>query len=753
MSGQVSTPLAAKRPVHVLGPSIVFAFLAVVILIVGLLVWSGHEVDRVASDRDRALAQMVLEESIDRLGHVQESSTIWDDAVEQVRKRPLDLDWIDINLGTWFHEYAGMNEVYILSPSDRPIYAMRDGKRIIPENFIAVEDIVAPMVAELRKNDKTRRENDNYLAMLSPGVSDLAVLRGRPAIVSVKPIIGDSGKIVQKSGTEAIHVGIVYLDKDYFNRIGSNYGLNEARYVIVPGHGPNETSIPLQSRTGNVVGYMVWHPFKPGYDVTSSVGPVLLAVLILAGAAIYLLASRLARRTQDLEQSRSLAQHQAMHDALTGLANRAMFEARLESALARCRRHNSLLALLYIDLDQFKQVNDSLGHPAGDMLIRQVAHRLSEQIRSYDTVARLGGDEFAILLDEPENRAAVERACARIIAELERPFELTSTQAFIGGSIGVALAPHDTLDRTELTRKADIALYQAKLDGRGRYVFFAPSMDEDVRQRETINRELRSALADCDSQLRLHYQPIYSLESGRIVAVEALLRWEHPQNGLVTPDAFIRTAEETGHIEVLGDWVLRKAMHDARAWPGLRISVNVSPIQVRSRVFRHTVKRILAETGIEPTRLELELTETALMSASSDVAESLRSLRSLGVACALDDFGTGYSSLSHIRDIAVDRIKIDRSFVHAVGTVPGAALVEAIVSLASANGLHLTAEGVETLEQLTFLRSVGCHEVQGYYMAQPVAAKDVTELLQGQYGAGRIADILDAGGIRNERVA
>lgn len=722
-------------------------------MIVGLLVWSGHEVDRVANNRDRALARMVLRESIERLGHVQESSTIWDDAVLQMRKRPLDLDWIDLNLGIWFNEYAGIDEVYVLSPQDRPVYGMRDGRRIVPENYIAVEDVVAPMVARLRRSEPVPAQGSDALPMLSPGVSDLAVLRGRPAIVSVKPIVSDTGAIRQRPGSEYVHVGVTYLDKRYFNRIGADYGLDEARYVIAPGNDPDETAIPLQAQKGAVVGYMVWRPFKPGYNVISSVGPVLLAVLILSGIIICLLANRLARRTYDLEQSRSHAEHQAMHDALTGLANRAMFENRLEAALAQCRRHNTLLALLYIDLDQFKQVNDSLGHPAGDRLIRLVAHRLSAEIRGYDMVARLGGDEFAILLVEPESQAAVERACSRILAQLERPFDLASTQAFIGGSIGVALAPRDSLERTELTRKADIALYQAKMDGRGRYAFFTPNMDEDVRQRETINRELRVALADCDSQLRLHYQPVYLLATGRVVAVEALLRWEHPENGLVTPDAFIRTAEETGHIEVLGNWVLRKAMNDARAWPDLRISVNVSPIQVRSRLFVTTVRRILQETDIAPSRLEIELTETALMSASLEVTEALHSLRELGVTCALDDFGTGYSSLSHIRDIAVDRIKIDRSFVNAVDTVPGAALVEAIVSLASANGLHLTAEGVETRAQLDFLRRVGCHEVQGYFMAQPLAAEAVTELLQGQRGSGWLHVLPATDAARNERVA
>jgi diguanylate cyclase (GGDEF)-like protein len=716
------------RP-HKLGPSIVFAAALVASLIVGLLLWSGFEVDRSALRRDRAVADLVLRQSVERVAHLQESSTVWDDAVRQVHKRPLDMAWLDINLGTWFNEYAGFDEVYILSPRDEPIYAMRGGKRTVLESYIAVEDVVDPMADRLRRTTSIPKPTDGDVAMLSPGVSDLAVLRGRPAIVSLKPIVSDSGDIVQKPGNETIQVSIVYLDKDYFSRIGADYGLSHASYRLVPSNSADETSVPLTTATGRTIGYLVWSPFTPGKSVIRLVGPILLLVLVLFGVITYQLANRLARRTVDLENSRSLAQHQAMHDSLTGLPNRAMFEEHLDSALAHCRRYRTLLALLYIDLDHFKQVNDSLGHPAGDSLIQQVAHRLSLEIRGYDMVARLGGDEFAILLFDPDSPASVARACARIVAELERPFDLAAQQAFIGASIGVALAPRDSLDRHELTRKADIALYQAKFDGRGRYVFFKPCMDENVQMRETINRDLRLALADREQQLKLYYQPVYAAASGRIVAVEALLRWHHPENGIVTPDTFIRTAEESGQIEALGTWVLHKAMADAGNWPGLRISVNVSPIQIRNRTFARTVETILDETGIAPERLELELTETALMSASADVTETLRSLRDLGVACALDDFGTGYSSLSHIRDIAVDRIKIDRSFINTVDTVPGAALVEAIVGLARANGMHLTAEGVETETQLSFLRKVGCHEVQGYFMSQPVSAEAITQLL------------------------
>lgn len=706
------------------------------VLILGLLFWSGKEADRIARQRDRALVALVLNQMVDQVGHAQESSTVWDDAVLQVRKRPLDMGWIDRNLGVWFDNYAGIDEVYILDPQDRPIYAMRNGRRALPEAFIAAEAVAAPLVTALRKSRKPQGRGESDVAMLSAGQADFGIVRGRPALVSIKPVVTDSGHLPQKPGSEALHVAVEYLDAEFFGRMGNQFGLTDAHYAAVPDTLRGQRSVALQDHQRRTIGYLHWRPFTPGSQVIAALAPVLLVALLLTGALVYLLASRLARRTHDLEDSRRHAQHRATHDELTGLGNRSMFEQRLDEAMARARRHKTLLALLYIDLDRFKQVNDTLGHPAGDALIRQVARRLLAEVRKYDFVARVGGDEFAVIVDEPEDRRAVERICARIVAEVERPFDLAGSQAFIGASIGVALAPMHGADRTELTRKADIALYRAKTDGRSRYRFFTPDLDVDVQAREETYRDLRQALADCDRQLALHYQPIYTLETGRMVGVEALLRWHHPEHGVMPPADLVRSAEESGLIEVLGDWVLHRAVQDARAWPGLRVAVNVSPLQLRSRKFVDTVRKVLASGAITPDRLEVELTETALMSAPDEVGHCLAALRGLGVACALDDFGTGYSSLSHIRDFAVDRVKIDRSFVNAIDTQPGAALVEAIVSLARANGLRLTAEGVEKPEQQAFLRRVGCHEVQGFLLSRPVPAEAIARVLQDNAQAG-----------------
>ena len=702
--------------------------LAVIVAICGLLVWSAHEVDRISRSRDRGIVSLVLAQSMDRVAHIQESSTVWDAAVLKLRERPLDLAWLDINMGTWFSSYANHDEVYILSPQDQPLYAMRNGRRVDPVEYDAIRKAADPLIERLRHEKPATTRGLGEPMMLSPGAVDLAIIHGRAAIVSAKPVVTDSGRIPQRRGTEAAHLSIVYLNNEFIAQLSQQYGLANARFSFTQSHRRSEAALPMRTQDGRVIGYLIWEPFAPGEIVMSNVAPMLVAALLVFGLAVLLLTQRLYRRTIDLEVSKAQAQHLAMHDVLTGLPNRAMFEHCLEAALSRSHREGSNLALLYLDLDRFKQINDTLGHPAGDALIREVARRLTTELRCYDKVARLGGDEFAMIIANPADRSVVEAICARIIADLRRPFELMGTQSYVGASIGVAFAPWDGRDATELTRKADIALYKAKMDGRSRYALFSSDMDEAVRSREATDRELRKALADQDNQLKLLYQPVFSSTTGAMTAVEALLRWRHPERGLISPVAFISLAEQTGLIEELGDWVLRTAIRQAVQWPGLRVSINVSPIQVRGRFFVDKVLGFLTEAGLKPQRLQLEITESVLMEPGSEVAATLAALRSCGVSIALDDFGTGYSSLSYIRDLAVDRIKIDRSFITAIDTGRGAALVQAIITLAHASGLQLTAEGVETPRQKEFLEAAGCEELQGYLLSRPVSADEICAL-------------------------
>jgi diguanylate cyclase (GGDEF)-like protein len=381
--------------------------------------------------------------------------------------------------------------------------------------------------------------------------------------------------------------------------------------------------------------------------------------------------------------------------------------------------------LLYLDVDRFKWVNDTLGHPAGDELIRAIAQRLAAVVRASDTVARLGGDEFAILQTDVMLADDLHKLCERIIDAVTQPFDLIGSHVFVGMSIGVARAGTDGLERTELARKADIALYHAKGAGRGRYSIFAETMDATIQARQSVESDLRLALQR-GNELQLHYQPQYDAAAKSVVGFEALVRWMHPTKGLMPPAMFVPIAEECGLIEQLGAWVLTEACTAARAWPVATIAVNVSAVQLRNASFPEQVLATLAATGLEATRLELEITETAFMTQVGQCEANLKALRSMGVRIALDDFGTGYSSFSHLRDFAVDRVKIDRSFITGIEDAGSeAAIVEAIVNLARASGLKITAEGVETLAQSDFLCSVGCDELQGFLLSRPLITRDV----------------------------
>jgi diguanylate cyclase (GGDEF)-like protein len=419
----------------------------------------------------------------------------------------------------------------------------------------------------------------------------------------------------------------------------------------------------------------------------------------------------------------------AHHDALTDLPNRVLFRQKLEEALAHVRRGDSL-ALLYLDLDQFKAVNDTLGHPIGDALLRVVAERLAEHARETDTVARLGGDEFAIVqtpIDQPTEATAL---ADRLIGLFDAPFDVEGNQIVIGVSIGIALAPQDCVDGDQLLKCADLALYRAKSDGRGVYRLFHTEMDAQMQLRRLLELDLRQALHA--GQFELFFQPVVDLSAGAVTGLEALLRWRHPERGLVSPGDFIPLAEETGLIVPIGEWVLHQACATAMSWPGDQcVAVNLSPAQFKSRCLVPSVAHALSESQLPPDRLELEITETVMLQDTDATLVTLHQLRALGVAIALDDFGTGYSSLSYLRRFPFDRIKIDQSFVRELSSKQDCgAIVRAVTGLSRDLGMATTAEGVETQEQLAQLREAGCTEVQGYLFSRPVPSGDVARVLR-----------------------
>jgi len=428
--------------------------------------------------------------------------------------------------------------------------------------------------------------------------------------------------------------------------------------------------------------------------------------------------------------------HQAFHDSLTGLANQALFRDRVQHALTRTGRHDGRLAVLYLDLDNFKTVNDSLGHPTGDKLLVCVAERLRACLRAMDTAARLGGDEFAVLLEDLGSAADATGLADRLIAALQQPFTVADREVFIGASIGIALDGLGS-NSDQLLRNADIAMYTAKRRGRGRYEIFQPEMHAAAVERLEIEADLRGALDR--GELTLQYQPIVALDTGRISGVEALVRWRHPERGLLLPGAFVPIAEETGLIRELGRQVLVEACMQARRWqvdhPEIEpftVSVNLSPRQLQADGLVEQITEALEASGLAPSNLVLEITEGAMMHDTEATIGKLHVLKALGVRLAVDDFGTGYSSLSYLQRFPIDILKIDRAFVSAIESATSkASLVRAIVSLAQTLGLQAVAEGVETAAQAEILADLGCALAQGYHFARPMdcdALKDALRL-------------------------
>ncbi|MEB5973264.1 putative bifunctional diguanylate cyclase/phosphodiesterase [Pantoea dispersa] len=684
------------------------------------LFWSTSVTNHEAREQQQRMIAVSFNQSLSEHLRQLRSLTRWSPLADQLAQPQPDSDWLNQNVGSWLHDMFDHQLIVLLDRTNQPIAVWRNGQPVPDQRL-------GPYLRDLLQTSLVRSSDE------VPGPADRAdfVRIGQRAAALA---VGDISS-TREAGRYRL-VSIKFLDDGYLRNLSERSQLRQLYFSDSAPERDRKAYYPLTSRQGDIVGYLSWEPAKPGAQMLRTLGPSTLISVLLITLLCLFMVRRIWTSSLDLSQSllklgasEAQAQHLAFHDVLTGLPNRALVEDRLTQALAAATRHDQRVALLLLDLDRFKIINDTWGHHAGDDLIIEVARRLSHIVRASDTVGRIGGDEFIIVMPEVENIGQVQALAQRIIAALSEPYQLVGNELWVSVSIGLALAPKDGIDRLELMRKADIALYEAKNGGRGQYRQFEKVMDESLRTRQQIAADLRQALVNYDG-LAVWYQPLMEISGQQIVGLEALLRWHHPQRGDVSPADFIAIAEETGMIIPLGEWVLREACKTALKLPQVIVAVNVSPVQFRASGFVERMIEIVQSEGADPQRLELEITEGVLIEDEHEARNSIIALRDAGFRIALDDFGTGYSSLNYLSTFPVDKIKIDRSFTQSLGVAENStAIVESVVRLGHAMGLTVTAEGVETEGQKNALADAGCNQLQGYLFSRAVPLSEIERMV------------------------
>ncbi|ULR47486.1 EAL domain-containing protein [Rhizobium sp. K102] len=745
-------------------------------LVVLSALWAGAESDAAALDRQRQLVNARLREQVDQVAHVigQFGNGYLARVYPASRSAGVSssLDTVLTGAaGSAISETAmsafGYDQAFVVDEKAQ-LSMLTDAKT--EKRYRWMKPLFLPLLKDSRLSarqsptfsDRTPSSLESRRASAvrpNHALANLMRLEGRPTIVGIVAI--NEAPDGQPQPMRQFLIVVRFLDGAALDELSRQQGLNGARFARTADADENEVAFQIDATAnGEPIGFIVWRPDLPGSRVIGRLMPALSIAALVIAVLLSVLLVRLRSSLGELKRSELHARQLALHDVLTDLPNRALFAMRFEECLTDTRHSTERSAVALLDLDRFKAVNDTFGHAAGDELIRMAAERIRSVLRPDDTLARLGGDEFAVLLRDIKDDDQILRSiCDAIVAELGRPFPLLRGEAVarVGGSIGVTIVPDAGRNADDVMRYADVALYEAKMGGRGQWRVYSPSMDGGRNARDILKNELREVLAKGTApsagnpqpgpggskpdfgSLEVYYQTVHRAEGGYSASgAEALVRWRHSQRGLLTPASFIPAAEEGGLIDALGFWVLREACRAACTWPeDTFVAVNVSPAQLRRPNFAEEVFAVLEETGLPPSRLELELTESSLIEDSSDVYTVLKSLRSRGIQISLDDFGTGFSCLSHLVRFDIDRIKIDRSFVSQLGAkANGAAIIGAIVTLSRNLGISTTAEGVETEYQRDFLTALGCTDLQGYFFSKPVPLHELDGFAKSESGAG-----------------
>jgi diguanylate cyclase (GGDEF)-like protein len=728
-----------RRLTRTIGIAIAF-FGLVLVAIIAYAGWSANET---ATETERTLVENALNHRIARVLNEEKSVAWWDEPITKITDKAVDFDFADTEFGIFLTETYGHDEVHILNGANRPIYSYYGEKREDPSSFETRRTAVAGVIDEARQSpghsslrarpDTFSQSQSNYRVLAGGGqaarwAGHVVTVEGRPALVAAMTIVPNIDTSLLK-GTPNLLVDIKYIDDAFISEIGRSLLLSDFSLTPKPAEKGAVVSQPFVGDDGTPIGYLNWTTRQPGQVLLTIVLPLVAFGVFATGLLSHTILRRLRRASRELWEREAQARHEAKHDALSGLPNRVHMVEKIDSFLQgrALATHDNRAVAAYLDIDRFKDINDTLGHQAGDELIKLVAGRLMDCLRPNDFLARFGGDEFVILC-APAGAEASSALAERVDQAFASPFALGGQNIRVTASVGIAVAPDNGVSADELMRHADIALYEAKDAGRARAVLFSEDMARQVERRRTIELDLRAAIET--DMLCLNYQPIVSSASGEIVGLEALLRWRHPVHGDMSPADFIPIAENAGLLPELGEWVLSHAMEDSRRWPHLEIALNLSPVQFRHVDLETTLRRLVKAHCVEPSRFVLEITEGVLLEATDHTNAILEALHSIGFKIALDDFGTGYSSLAYLCNFRFNKIKIDRSFVRRISRVDiSRTIVRSVVSIGRGLGMDIVAEGVETEFEAMMMAKLGCTELQGYYFSRPVDAEQMTDLL------------------------
>lgn len=729
----------ARRGVVIpIGIIVAVAIICVVVAVLG----SAQRADEVAIATERQLFTRALNNHGERMLREVDAVANSEASYRKIRL-DFDIEWVQVYVGQRLQSYFDHHFVFVADSADRFLYATLGNRRVDPNWFNSVRNDLNPGLDQLRGRSSLPSStlagaNPPQGIAQSQRVNRLQTFLGRPAILVAVAIATSEDLANDAADMAPVVMSVKMIDSDVLAEIAAHLQLRNLRQVGAETITPGDYVFKLTDPQGQQVATFAWTPTRPGAEIVNSVIPFIAVALASFALLAALVLGHMRRTAATIASGETRLRHLALHDPLCGLPNRIFFGERLEAVIADMRKGSPPAAVLYIDLDHFKDVNDTLGHPIGDELIRAVTQRLTNTVRDNDLVARIGGDEFAVITSGGSDHSTLLTIANRLISAICAPYTIANQTIVIGASIGIAVVTEKIAGAADIMRHADMALYRAKNEGRNRACIYDTAMDTDLLQRKLVENDLRLAIER--NELRVAYQPIVNNSGETMVGVEALCRWTHPVRGEISPAEFIPIAENSGLIIDLGEWMLRRACIDGNAWPSVTVAVNVSPLQFRRSDFVDVVERILAETGFDPTRLELEVTESTLLG-NVDTAElAMFRLKALGVRLALDDFGTGYSSLLYLRRFPFDKLKIDRSFVHSIErAADAAAIVHAVVSLGRGLGMKVTAEGVETAEQHLFLRAAGIHSMQGYRFGRPGPAADITTRLATP-GSFRIKD-------------